>query len=62
MVSDRIEAIRKSWGGPMSKEEIEYLRNTQAFIEFAINNGLSFSFAMVGLRTTSMGCSAMDSI
>ncbi len=49
MVSDRIEAIRKSWGGPMSKEEIEYLRNTQAFIEFAINNGLSFSFAMVGL-------------
>jgi hypothetical protein len=47
--SDHIEALRKHWGGPMSKEEIEYLRDTQAFIEFAIRNGLSFSLAVVNV-------------
>jgi hypothetical protein len=49
MDPNQIETLRKRWDGPMSKEEIEYLRDTQAFIEFAISNGLSFSKAMLSL-------------
>jgi hypothetical protein len=37
-VADRMRAD----GGPMSDAEIEFLRDVQGLIEFAIRNGLSF--------------------
>jgi hypothetical protein len=40
--SEHIEALRKHWSGPMSDAEVELLRDMQAFIDFAIRNGLSF--------------------
>ena len=42
--ADSIHAdeLRKTYSGPMSAEEEEILRDIQAFIAFAIRNGLSF--------------------
>jgi hypothetical protein len=37
------ERLRKPFSGPMTDEEIEFLRDAQAMIEFAIRNGLSFA-------------------
>jgi hypothetical protein len=37
------ERLRQHFSGPMSPEEVEFLRDTQAAIEFAIRNGLSFA-------------------
>lgn len=41
------ERLRKNFSGPMSAEEVDFLRDAQAAIEFAIRNGLSFA-AIVG--------------
>ena len=43
-----VEAF-KHYGGPMSAAEVQFLRDVQAWIEFAIRNGLSFHAAMVYL-------------
>jgi len=37
------EKLRQAYGGPMSEGEVEVLRDAQAFIEFAVRNGLSFA-------------------
>jgi hypothetical protein len=37
-----LEGLRKRWSGPMSEAEIQLLRDVQAFISFAVSNGLSF--------------------
>lgn len=37
------ERLRKPFSGPMTEEEVEFLRNAQAAIEFAIRNGLNFA-------------------
>ncbi len=37
------EQLGKHLSGPMTEEEVEFLRNAQAAIEFAIRNGLSFA-------------------
>lgn len=49
MDSEHIEGLRKHWGGPMSDAEIELLRDMQAFIDFAIRNGLSFQSVAINL-------------
>ncbi len=36
------EQIQKHFTGPMTEEEVRFLRDVQGFIEFAIRNGLSF--------------------
>src|SRR6266478_741982 len=36
------DRLRKNFSGPMSAEEIEFLRDVQGMIEFSIRNGLSF--------------------
>ena len=41
-VSDHVDELRKTYSGPMSTEEVEVLRDIEAFIAFAIRNGLSF--------------------
>jgi hypothetical protein len=41
-----IEALRKTYGGPMSGEEIEFLHDIQGFLDFTIRNGLSFALAL----------------
>jgi hypothetical protein len=43
------ENLRKAYGGPMSEAEVVFLRDFQAFIDFAIRNGLSFQAAMAYL-------------
>ncbi len=44
-----VERLRKPFEGPMSAEEIEFLRDAQAFIEFAIRNGLNFPVVIANL-------------
>jgi hypothetical protein len=41
--------LREAYGGPMSEAEVEFLRDVQAFIDFAIRNGLSFQATMAYL-------------
>lgn len=40
--SGHVEELRKAYSGPMSEEEVEILHDIEAFIAFAIRNGLSF--------------------
>jgi hypothetical protein len=47
--SKHLEELRKRFDGPMSGAEIEMLRDMQAFIGFAVRNGLSFAFVMANL-------------
>ena len=44
-----LDTLRKRFGGPMTTTEIELLRDMQAFIDFAIRNGLSFAFVVGNL-------------
>ncbi|MSU78332.1 MAG: hypothetical protein EXS16_09565 [Gemmataceae bacterium] len=37
------ERLRQNFSGPMTEEEIKFLRDIQAMIEFSIRNGLSFA-------------------
>jgi hypothetical protein len=43
------DRLRKRFEGPMSEEEIAFLRDAQAFIEFAIRNGLNFPLMVANL-------------
>ena len=43
------EALRKDFGGPISKTEVKFLRDVQGFIDFAIENGLSFPLVVGAL-------------
>jgi hypothetical protein len=43
------ERLRKQFSGPMTEEEIEFLRDVQGAIEFAIRNGLSFAQVLLWL-------------
>jgi hypothetical protein len=43
------EKLRKASSGPMSEAEIAFLRDFQAFIDYAIRNGLSFRTTMAYL-------------
>jgi hypothetical protein len=47
--SEAAERLRRQWSGPMTDAEIEFLRDVQGFIEFAIRNGLTFTTVMSGL-------------
>jgi hypothetical protein len=47
--AEHAERLKKSWAGPMSQQEIEFLRDVQGFIEFAIRNGLSFPMVVGAL-------------
>jgi hypothetical protein len=47
--AEHADRLRKSWAGPMSQQEIEFLRDVQGFIEFAIRNGLSFPMVVGGI-------------
>jgi hypothetical protein len=43
------DKLRRTYGGTMSDSEVEFLRDVQAFIDFAIRNGLSFRATMAYL-------------
>ncbi len=43
------EDLRQVFAGPMSEDEVMFLRDIQGFIDFAIRNGLSFRGAMAYL-------------
>jgi len=43
------EMLKNVVSGPMSESEIVFLRDIQAFIDFAIRNGLSFQATMTFL-------------
>ena len=40
--TEQAEQLRRSFAGPMSEEDLRFLRDMQGFIEFGIRNGLSF--------------------
>lgn len=46
MDQSQIEALKKSFGGAMSEKQVDTLRDMQGWIEFCIENGISF-FAAV---------------
>jgi hypothetical protein len=43
------EMLKNASHAPMSESEVVFLRDVQAFIDFAIRNGLSFQSAMTYL-------------
>lgn len=45
----RIADLLRAMGGPMSEGETRFLRDMQAFVDFAIRNGLSFHATMAYL-------------
>jgi hypothetical protein len=47
--TEQVEALRRSFGGPMSDSEIQLLRDIQGFVEFSIRNGLSFPVVISAL-------------
>jgi hypothetical protein len=47
--SEQAAGLRKTFSGPMSTGEVEILQDMQAFIDFAIRNGLSFPMVVASL-------------
>lgn len=43
------DRLKKNWEGPMSDEEISFLRDVQGMIDFVIRNGLSFPVVLGAL-------------
>jgi hypothetical protein len=37
-----LDALREAYGGPMTADEVAFLRDMQGFIDYAIRNGLNF--------------------
>jgi hypothetical protein len=46
MEQSQIEALKQSFGGTMSEEQVATLRDMQAWIEFCVANGISFLAAV----------------
>lgn len=46
---DVAERLKKKWTGPIGLQELAFLHDLQRFIEFAIENGLSFPMVMSAL-------------
>lgn len=46
MDQTHVESLRRTYGGPMTEEQIVLLRDMEAFIEFCIENGLGFHAAV----------------
>jgi hypothetical protein len=44
-VAEAAESVRKQFAGPMTDEQVQFLRDMQATIEYAISN--RFSFPMI---------------
>lgn len=47
MNASQIETLQQPYSGPMTEEQVLLLRDMQAFIDYCIDNGLSFH-AVVG--------------
>jgi hypothetical protein len=47
--SKRVEKLRQVFGGPMSAEDVAFLRDIQGMIEWAIKNGLSLPVVVATL-------------
>ena len=43
------ERLQKPFAGPMTEEEVDFLRDVQGMIAFAIRNGLSFASIVAAL-------------
>jgi len=46
LTKEDVPKLHEVLRGPMSEAELELLRDMQAFIEFAIRNGLSFAMVL----------------
>ena len=46
MNTPHIDSLKRLYGGPMSAEQTAILRDLKAFIDFCIENGLSFPLAL----------------
>lgn len=60
MDNAHLEALKRIYGGPMSEQQVELLRDMQAFIDFCIDNGLSFNTAVGTIAHDSNGVLAPD--
>ena len=47
MDASQVDTLRQPYSGPMTEEQVSLLRDMQAFIDYCIDNGLSFH-AVVG--------------
>lgn len=43
------DRLKSHFAGPMSAQEVDFLRDVQAFIEFAIRNGLNFPVVVANI-------------
>lgn len=46
MSQSHVDVLKKLYGGPMDARQVELLRDIQAFLDFCIENGLSFQLAV----------------
>jgi len=46
LTRDDVATLNQVLSGPMSAAEVEFLRDIQGLIDFAISNGLSFAMVM----------------
>jgi hypothetical protein len=53
------EQLRQDWSGPLSEAEAAFLRDVQAFIAFAVRNGLTFPM-VAGTLTADLNEIARD--
>lgn len=44
-----VEELQKNFSGPMTAIEIEFVRDVQGFLEFALRNGLGFPLVLTVL-------------
>src|SRR5262245_44728684 len=47
--AEKAESLRKQWTGRMTEPEVEFIRDVQGFLDFAIRNGLSFAVALAAV-------------
>jgi hypothetical protein len=47
--AEKAESLRQQWTGRMTEPEVEFIRDVQGFLDFAIRNGLSFAVALAAV-------------
>jgi hypothetical protein len=55
-VAELVERLSKPFTGPMTSEDLDFLKDVQAMIDFAVNNGLTFPMVVSAL------CSDMNEL
>jgi hypothetical protein len=43
------DSLKRQWSGPMTEKEVNFLRDFEGLVEFAIRNGLTFPMVMAAI-------------